>query len=98
MEQAKVLAQELETARFTNASNEILARENTNLYQAIEKQKFIVSSLGFQVANLQQINQNHITSRIQLEQEKKRIVRRNKWQKLVLSGGLGLVSFLSIIH
>lgn len=98
MEQAKVLAQELETARFTNASNEILARENTHLYQAIEKQKFIVSSLGFQVANLQQINQNHITSKIKLEQEKKRIVRRNKWQKLVLSGGLGLVSFLAIIH
>lgn len=92
------MAQELETARFTNASNEILVRENTSLYQAIEKQKFIVSSLGFQVANLQQINQNQTASRIQLEQEKKQIVKRNRWQKLLLGGGLGIVSFLAIIH
>lgn len=95
--QAKTIAKELAKVQFNEAINEALVRENANLYQGFEQQKNIISSLGFQVANLQQVHQNQSAYISTLKQEQKKRVRRNRWHKLLLGSGLGIVSFIAVI-
>lgn len=98
MQQAKILAQELESVWFKDSINKLLAQENANLNFTIDKQRAMVSSLGYQVANLRQINHNHVGHIVQLQQDKSRIIKKSRLHKFLLGTGLGIMSVLAAIH
>lgn len=99
--QSKEIAKRIESGTYKDSIAARLELENSRLHLIAQKKDTTISSLETKVGNLDTINRNQevnielLNDTIKSQQRK---IKRSKFQKALLSIGIGIVTVIAIIN
>jgi len=101
LDQSRVLASELIRSQFADSTQVAFEAAVSSFEEVVALQDARISLLSTQIDHLKEVDQNHLQATFHLEntialQEKK--IRRSRWQRWLLAGGLVVTSSLLLLQ